>query len=282
MVHDDLQPGRELLGLGRPVPDHGRGSDHEGGVAAGGGDEVRQDRGGLAQAHVEGEAAAEAGGVEEPQPRQRLGLVAAEVALEALGVLGRGEGGGGRLLHEVGGPARALDGDAAGEGRAVEAERLAQHLGAGHLGLLGPLGQRLGGGGQVGVVEGDPAATGGPHQRAGLLGQAGDVGGGELDVVEDGGPAHVGELVGTDDAVATDVGEHAQRRGGLLAGEGGHPDVEAGVGEHRAGVGHEVPRLDLAEHDLAAAEAARPLQRREEALEAHEVALELPALVARR
>ena len=39
----------------------------------------------LAEAHVEGQAAAELGGVEEAEPGQRLGLVAAQLADEALG-----------------------------------------------------------------------------------------------------------------------------------------------------------------------------------------------------
>ena len=63
----------------------------------------------------------------------------------------------------------------------------------------GPLGERGGGLLEVDPVELDPLAVR-PHQRAGLGGQAGDVGGGELDVVEHRRPAHVAELVGADDA----------------------------------------------------------------------------------
>ena len=65
----------------------------------------------------------------------------------------------------------------------------------------GPLGE---GGGrllEVGPVELDPLAAR-PHERAGLGGQPGDVGRGELDVVEHRRPAHVAELVGADDGVA--------------------------------------------------------------------------------
>ena len=47
--------------------------------------EVGEHRRRLAQAHVEGEAAAELGGVEEAEPGERLGLVAAQLAVEALG-----------------------------------------------------------------------------------------------------------------------------------------------------------------------------------------------------
>ena len=85
VVHHDPELGREPGRLGRPVADdRGRGDDQRG-RPAGRADEVGEDRGGLAQAHVEGEAAAEAGGVEEPEPGQRLGLVAAQLAVEAVG-----------------------------------------------------------------------------------------------------------------------------------------------------------------------------------------------------
>ncbi len=59
-----------------------------------------------------------------------------------------------------------------------------------------------------------------------------------------------------------------------------HAHVEAGVAQHRADLGHEFPGLGLAEHDLAAAQAARSLQRLEEPLEAHQVGLHLASLVA--
>ena len=53
------------------------------GPVAGGAGEVGEHGRRLAEAHVEGEAAAELGGVEEAEPGQRLGLVAAQLADEA-------------------------------------------------------------------------------------------------------------------------------------------------------------------------------------------------------
>ena len=55
------------------------------GPLAGGAGEVGEHGRRLAEAHVEGEAAAELDGVEEAEPGQRLGLVAAQLADEALG-----------------------------------------------------------------------------------------------------------------------------------------------------------------------------------------------------
>ena len=52
-------------------------------------EQVRQHRRRLAEAHVEREATAEAGLVEEAEPRQRFGLVAAELADETVGNAGR-------------------------------------------------------------------------------------------------------------------------------------------------------------------------------------------------
>ena len=85
VVDDDPQLGREAGRLGRPVADDGGRGDDERGPVAGGAGEVGEHRGRLAEAHVEGEAAAELDRVEEAQPGQRLGLVAAQLADEALG-----------------------------------------------------------------------------------------------------------------------------------------------------------------------------------------------------
>ena len=54
-------------------------------AVAGGAGEVGEHGRRLAEAHVEGEAAAELDGVEEAEPGERLGLVAAQLAVEALG-----------------------------------------------------------------------------------------------------------------------------------------------------------------------------------------------------
>ena len=92
-----------------------------------------------------------------------------------------------------------------------EADGEAQDLGAGELGRVGPLGERGGRLLEVGPVELDPPAAR-PDERAGLGGEPGDLGRGELDVVEHRRPAHVAQLVGADHGVAGRLGEQAQRR----------------------------------------------------------------------
>ena len=76
------------------------------------------------------------------------------------------------------------------------------------------------------------------------------------------------------------IGHHPQRRGGAPHGQRRDPHVEAGGHQHRAGLGHQLPGLGLAEDDLAAAVAAGPAQRREQALEPGELLLERLALLA--
>ena len=128
VVHDDAERRREPRRLRRPVADDRGRRDHERGAGAGAREDVREHRRRLAETHVEGEAATEAGGVEEAEPRQRLGLVAAELADEP-GGCGRGLGGEVRRgRQQIGGPASAFDRDAARERRSLEAEGEPQHL----------------------------------------------------------------------------------------------------------------------------------------------------------
>ena len=77
VVDDDAQSGDEARRLGRPVADDRRWSDHERRSRRRGTGEVGEHRRGLAETHVEGEAPTEVGALEEPDPRQGLGLVAA-------------------------------------------------------------------------------------------------------------------------------------------------------------------------------------------------------------
>ena len=100
----------------------------------------------LAEAHVEGEAAADAGLLEEAEPGERVGLVGAQLADEAVGLGGRLARHVGRGGEELGGPAAPADGDAPGQRGPLEPEGEAQHVGAGEPSLIGPLGERLGGG----------------------------------------------------------------------------------------------------------------------------------------
>ena len=113
--------------------------------------------------------------------------------------------------QDVGRPAVAADVDA--EPGAVEAEAVAQDLGAGELADLVALGERGGGLLEVDPIDLDPAVAR-SHERAGLLGELGDLGGGQLDVVEQHRPRHVAELVGAD---------HGVRRLGEAAGASASP-----------------------------------------------------------
>jgi hypothetical protein len=275
VVDDDAQAGREAGRLGRPVPDHrGRGDDQgrpAGGSRLGrpGGDagQVGQHGRRLAQPHVQGQAAPEAAGVEERQPGQGLGLVAAQGPDEAGGV---GDGLGGHRPgagQQVGGPSRAPHAGAPRQRGLLEADRVAQHLGAGEAGPGRPLGQ---GGGrlvEVDPVDLDPAAPR-VDQGPGVGGEAADVVGGELHVVEHRRPADVGQLVGADHRRVHGLGRQAQRRTGLAARQRRHPHVEAGCAEGRAGHPHELEGLVLAEHHLAPALAARAVQDGQEPLQA--------------
>ena len=241
VVHDDAQIGCEARGLGGPVADDGGRRDHERGAGARAREEVGEHRRRLAEAHVEREATTEPDRVEEAEPRQRLGLVAAELADEAVGHAHRFGREVGRGVEQVDGPAGTADGDAARQRRAFEAEREPEHLAARELGLLRPLRERGGGFVEVGPVDRDPPSTG-TDERPGLLGQPRDVGGGELDVVEHGRPPHVGELVRADRRRRRGVGEHPQRRLGPPPRQRGHPHVEPGGEQLRAGRRSSAPR----------------------------------------
>ena len=171
VVDDDAQPRGEARRLGRPVADDRRRRDHERRSGRRGTGEVGEHRRGLAEAHVEGEAAAEVGALEEPDPRQGLGLVAAQLAGEPLRSGDRRRRGLRGARQDVGRPAVAADVDA--ELGAVESEAVAQDLGPRELTVLGALGE---GGGrllEVEPVDLDPAVAR-PDEGASLLGELGD------------------------------------------------------------------------------------------------------------
>ena len=250
------------------------------GPGAGAGEQVRQHRRRLAETHVEREAAAEAGLVEEAEPGERFRLVAAQLADEAVGHAGRRRRDVGRRREQIGRPTAADDVDATAQRRTFDAEREAQHRGARELGGVGALGQRFGRGREVGAVDRDPALAG-TDERARFLGQPRDVGGGELDIVEHRRPAHVRELVRADHRLRRRVDEHAQRRRRLAPRQRGHAHVEAGRDELRTGDGHQLPRFVLAQDDLAAPDAAGSRQRGQHALEARGLVFEPGAARAR-
>ena len=128
------------------------------------------------------------------------------------------------------------------------------------------------------MVQGDPS-TARSHQWASLLGEAGDIGCGEFDVVEHGGPADIGELMGPDAGLPAALRPEPKRRSRLAPREGGDTNIETGIGERGSDDGHELPGLGLTEHDLTSAETAGSLEGREESFQTHEVALEFAPLV---
>ncbi len=126
---------------------------------------------------------------------------------------------------------------------------MTQDLRAGHLRGGLPFGQRLGGLLQVDTIELDPLAAG-VHQRPSLLRQPCHLTGGQLDIVEQHRPRHVGELVSAHDRTGRLFGEQAQRWRCLAPRDLRRAHVEAGG--HESGPDHreEVPRFVLAEGQL--------------------------------
>jgi hypothetical protein len=177
-------------------------------------------------------------------------------------------------LQQLGGPTGAVHPYGTTEGAALEADGVADHLGPRHLGDRGPLGQRGGGRGQIGPVEVDPAALH-PHERRRLLGEPGDVGRVELQIVEQHRPAHVGQLAHPDLRVAPDsLGEQAQLGLRLAARDLGHHHLEAGRLQRLPGGEHELDGLFAVQHHLAAP-GSGPAKGRDQALDPPELGLDL-------
>ena len=239
------------------------------GPVAGAREQVGEHRRRLAETHVEREATAEPGRVEEAEPRERLGLVAAQLADEARRARRparrrrrRRPRAGRRPSRRRRSRCRPRAASPRGRARGAASRRptaacvVARSASAAAAALRSAL------------VDRDPAAAG-ADERAGFLGQPRDVGGGELDVVEHRRPAHVGELVGADGRRRRRVGEHAQRRRRLAARQRGHPHVEAR--RPRAADRSTVISSHASswlEHHLAAAGAAGPPQRGQHPFEA--------------
>ena len=134
--------------------------------------EVGEHRRGLSEAHVEGEAPAESGGVEEPDPGERLGLVGAQAhrQIRRVGSPAMSTRPPARS-DDVGCPAVAVDVDAATQPGSVEADAVAQDLRSGQLVGVFALGERSRRLFEVDPVDLDPAAHGtaraaGPGGRA--------------------------------------------------------------------------------------------------------------------
>ena len=167
---------------------------------AGGAGEVGEHGRRLAEAHVERQAAAELGGVEEAEPGQRLGLVGAQLADEALRA-------GDRRGRRLAGASRRCRWPSCCRGRTTPPARpdpsspmlVAQDLGAGELGDRGSRSASA-----AAAFSRSTRSTSTHLPRDCTSGRAwraklGDLGGGQLDVVEQHRPGDVAELVGADD-----------------------------------------------------------------------------------
>ena len=260
MVDHHLQVRCEALGFGRPVADDRGWGDHKRPAAGADTGEVREHGWGLAETHVQRQAAAEIHVVEEPQPLQGFGLVAAQFTVEPGRARGRIRGDLPGPVEEVRRPPVALYAQASKQG-ALEAQAVAEDLGAGerrHRRSLGERGRRLL---QVGVIELDPAAVR-AHQRARFGRQLGDVGRGEFDVAEHRAPADIAQLVDADHRGVHRLGEQSQRRPRLAPRQRRHPDLEAGDDQVRAAHRHQLPRLVLAQIGLTSPGRSRAEQLR--------------------
>ena len=281
VVDHHLQPRHEPAGLGGPVAHHGGRRGHQTRAVAASCQQVGQHRRGLAQPHVEGQAAAQPGLLQEAQPHQRVGLVGAQRAVEALGPGGELGGYPAGASDQVGGPSLPCEHRAARQRRALQAEGVAQHVGAGHAGDVGPLGERGCGLVEVDPVELHPAAPT-LHEGTGLGSKVTDLRCGQLDVVEGNRPADVGQLAGPDNGfLRLDRGQ-AQRRCRAAARQCGDPHLVAQRLQQPPGLGHQLPGLVGVEDHLAAPAAPEADKLREEALEAGHLVLHRLAAGPRR
>ena len=222
MVDEHLQAGRELRGLAGPVAHHGGRGHHQGGALAGGATQVGEHGGRLAEAHVERQAAAELGGVEEARarparrpgrpgarPRSPRGWWWARRARRGLG-------------QQVGGPAGALDRRPPARGvpsRPTEWRRISAPV---RRVLLARSARAAAASLRSTLSSSTHLPCDRTSGRASSARRAMSLGG-ELDVVEDHRPAHVAELLGADHGVAGGLGEQAQAGAGLAAREGRAP-----------------------------------------------------------
>ena len=252
MVNDDEQFRNEAGGFGGPVADDSRRGDHERGARSCRAGQLGEHRRGLSEAHVKGQASAKFGSVEEPDPSERFGLVGTQLADKSVGSGNRRRRHRAGPTDDVGGPAVAVDVDAATQPGPVETDAVAQNLGSGELIGLFAFVERSRGLSEVDPVNLDPTPTRGLHERAGLPRQPSDLGCGELDVVEEHRPGDVAELVRSHHRAGLCLGEQSQRRSRLASRQRRYPHVEPDGGEGGAGNGHQLPRLVLTQRDLPA------------------------------
>ncbi len=252
--------GGEAGGLGRPVADHrGRRDDQRGPVAGGAGAGGRA-RWGSCPGPCRGPGSRPArprrGSRARPAPRP------GSCAARRRSPRGRVTGVGGDRrgpVEQVGGPAAALDADAhrraaspRGRARGAASRRPVSWV------VSARSARAAAAASQVGAVELDPAAAG-AHQRAGLGGQAGDVGGGRARRrrTRPTSARWLSWWAPTTD-VAGGLGEQPQRRRWACgADSAGTRTSNPAAPAARPGHGHQLPGLVLAQVHLAPAEAAR-------------------------
>jgi hypothetical protein len=127
VVHD-AQPGHEPARLVEPVEHHRLGRDHQRGPVGSPGREHGQHLHGLAEAHVVGEASAEADLVEKPEPAQPIALVRPQLAAEAARLAARFDRGrGGEPGAQLAKRRVDLDVGQRGQHRVEERHRRARH-----------------------------------------------------------------------------------------------------------------------------------------------------------
>ena len=87
MVNEHIDPGNELASLRCPVAHDGRRCDHERGTSLTRQRDAREGRRCLAETHIERQAPAEPGIVEEGEPSERIGLIGPEFTVNPSGVV---------------------------------------------------------------------------------------------------------------------------------------------------------------------------------------------------
>ena len=148
----------------------------------------------------------------------------------------------------------------------MQPDRPTEHLATAH--LVGSVTQRFVSSCQVCFVDADPPAVA-LDERGCLLGEFSDLGGGQLDVVEEHRPSHVRQLGSGGRGLAIQRCESEARPGSATRSR--HLHLEARVEEDATTDRHDLPCLFLGEDRFAPPLGARPGEFGHEPLGAHQV-----------
>ena len=229
--------------------------------------EVGEDGGGLAEAHVEGEAAAELDGVEEAEPAERLGLVRAQLADEALGRGDRrGRRGGG--LGSSRSVTQPLPSTVRPAPKGVPSSPTTWRRISAPVSWSAPA--RSARAAAASLRSTRSSSTHLPCERtSGRASAARRATSAAVSSTSSNTADQRTSLSWLAPTTVSPVGSTKRRSAGrrLAARQRRHPHLEAGRLEGGAGDGHELPRLVLAQVHLAPPEAARPAELVVEALE---------------